>query len=284
MFRPSSGAARSSDTAINDLTRTAGPAPDTAGQTRLDHAGLRRFTHACGREAVVAGATVLLVEDDPVLADMVMRYLRRDGYAVRWLADGRLVASAVASNTPDLVILDLLLPDRDGREVCRDVRLTSQVPILMLTALRDEPDRVAGFEAGADDYVMKPFSLQELVLRVRAILRRTQSTNSGERIDTVLPDGDLIVSTSSREVRLGGEPVTLTGREHDLLLFFLSHPQTVFSRQQLLEQVWGWSYGDPATVTVQVRRLREKIETNPNQPRRILTVWAVGYRYQTGQS
>jgi len=143
----------------------------------------------------VAGATVLLVEDDPVLADMVMRYLRRDGYAVRWLADGRLVASAVASNTPDLVILDLLLPDRDGREVCRDVRLTSQVPILMLTALRDEPDRVAGFEAGADDYVMKPFSLQELVLRVRAILRRTQSTKSGERIDTVLPDGDLIVST-----------------------------------------------------------------------------------------
>jgi DNA-binding response OmpR family regulator len=229
---------------------------------------------------VVAAARVLLVDDDPVLADMVTRYLRRDGYAVDWVADGRLVAPSVATTAPDLVILDLLLPGRDGREVCRDVRQTSDVPILMLTALGDEPDRVAGFEAGADDYLAKPFSLRELVLRVRAILRRTQPADRSER-EAILRDADLTVDTSSGEVRLRGELVTLTGREHDLLLFFLRHPHEVFTRQQLLEQVWGWSYGDPSTVTVQVRRLREKIETNPNQPRRILTVWGVGYRYQS---
>lgn len=229
-------------------------------------------------------ARVLLVEDDPVLADMVTRYLQRDGYVVEWLADGALVGPTVATNTPDLVILDLLLPGRDGRDVCRDVRKMSAVPIVMLTALGGEPDRVAGFEAGADDYLAKPFSLRELVLRVRAILRRTQPAERGERRDTVLRDGDLTAYTSSGEVRQHGKPVTLTGREHDLLLFFLHHPQEVFTRQQLLEQVWGWSYGDPSTVTVQVRRLREKIETNANEPRRILTVWGVGYRYHPGRS
>ncbi len=225
---------------------------------------------------------MLLVDDDSLLADMVMRYLQRDGYEVEWVADGTLVVDCVTRNAPDLVILDLLLPDRDGREVCREVRRTSNVPILMLTALGRESDRVAGFEAGADDYLAKPFSVRELVLRVRAILRRTQAAGGpNERTDTIVHDGDLTVDTNSGEVRRNGKLVTLTGRERDLLLFLLRHPQDVFSRQQLLEQVWGWSYGDPSTVTVQVRRLREKIETNPNQPERILTVWGVGYRYRT---
>jgi DNA-binding response OmpR family regulator len=226
---------------------------------------------------------VLLVDDDPVLADMVLRYLRRDGYEVEWVADGALVVDCVTRDGPDLVILDLLLPNRDGRELCREVRRRSNVPILMLTALGGESDRVAGFEAGADDYLAKPFSVRELVLRVRAILRRTQAAGDpGERTDTdnIVADGDLTVDFSSGEVRRGGELITLTGRERDLLVFLLRHPQDVFSRQQLLEQVWGWSHGDPSIVTVQVRRLREKIETNPNQPERILTVWGIGYRYQ----
>lgn len=227
-----------------------------------------------------SGGRVLLVDDDPVLADMVLRYLRREGYTVEWLTDGTFVVRAVEAETPDLVILDLLLPGLHGRQVCRDLRKVSDVPILMLTALGDEADRVAGLEAGADDYLPKPFSLRELVLRVHAILRRTQWADHGERSDVVLHDGDLTVDTRSRLVRLRGEPVRLTIREHDMLLFFLRHPGEVFTRQQLLEHVWGWSHGDPSTVTVHVRRLREKIESDPSAPERVVTVWGVGYRYQ----
>jgi len=232
-----------------------------------------------GRWFSVGGSRVLLVDDDTVLADMVMRYLRREGHAVEWLADGSLVARAVAEAAPDLVVLDLLLPGRHGREVCRDLRQTTNVPILMLTALGDAADRIAGLEAGADDYLTKPFSLRELVLRVNAILRRAQPADRGDRRDVVLRDGDLLVDARSRVVRLCGEFVTLGTREHDLLTFFLRHPGKVFTRQQLLEHVWGWSYGDPSTVTVHVRRLREKIETNPSEPQRVVTVWGVGYRY-----
>ncbi len=232
----------------------------------------------------MAAARVLLVDDDAVLVDMVTRYLHRDGYLVEWLADGSSVPQAIATNPPDLVILDLLLPGRHGREVCRDVRRTSSVPILMLTALGDEPDRIAGFEVGADDYLTKPFSLRELVLRVRAILRRAQPPENGDAGGALLCDGDLVVDPGCADIRVGGKLVTLTGREHALLVFFLRHPHDVFSRQQLLESVWGWSHGDPSTITVQVRRLREKIETAPNHPRRIATVWGVGYRYQPARS
>ncbi len=226
------------------------------------------------------GGRILLADDDPVLADMVMRYLRREGHEVEWLADGRLVASAVAETAPDLLILDLLLPGRHGREVCRELRQTSDVPILMLTALGDEADRVAGLEAGADDYLAKPFSLRELVLRAHAIMRRTQPAGLDDRRGLVLRDGDLVVDLRSRVVRLSGQPLTVGTREHDLLAFFVGHPGEVFTRQQLLEQVWGWSHGDQSTVTVHVRRLREKIEENPSDPRRVLTVWGVGYRYE----
>jgi len=229
-------------------------------------------------------ARVLLVDDDVVLADMVTRYLQRDGYAVEWLADGNRVTRVVADYTPDLVILDLLLPGRHGREVCRDVRQTSNVPILMLTALGDEPDRIAGLEVGADDYLAKPFSLRELVLRVRAILRRTQLPELGGNGGRLLRVGDLVVDTGSGDVQVDGKLVRLTSREQGLLLFLLSHPREVFSREQLLEHVWGWTHGDPSVVTVQVRRLREKIETDPNEPRRLLTVWGAGYRYQAAGS
>ena len=231
----------------------------------------------------MVGPQVLLVDDDPVLADMVTRYLQRDGYQVEHLGDAARVVESVATSAPDLLILDLLLPDGDGRDICREIRRTNAVPILMLTALGEESDRVAGFEAGADDYLAKPFSVRELVLRVDAILRRTRPTGLEGRADAVLRDGDLTVDTHSGEVRRRGEPVNLTGREYDLLLFFVHNPREVFSRQQLLERVWGWSHGDPSTVTVQVRRLREKIETNPNQPQRILTVWGAGYRYQSAE-
>jgi DNA-binding response OmpR family regulator len=228
----------------------------------------------------ITAARVLLVDDDAVLVDMVTRYLERDGYAVEWLGDGNCVAQVVADHRPDLVILDLLLPGRHGREVCRDVRQTSNVPILMLTALGDEPDRIAGLEVGADDYLAKPFSLRELVLRVRAILRRAQPPEHGDHGVRLLHDGDLVVDISSGNVHVDGKLARLTSREQGLLLFFLRHPHEVFSREQLLEQVWGWAHGDSSIVTVQVRRLREKIETNPNEPRRILTVWGAGYRYQ----
>ncbi len=226
----------------------------------------------------MAASRVLLVDDDPVLADMVMRYLRREGYAAEWLTDGTSVARAVADAAPDLVVLDLLLPGRHGRDICRDVRRTSDVPILMLTALGEERDRIAGLEAGADDYLTKPVSLRELVLRVQAILRRRQAAKHVER--SVLRDGHLLVDTRSRVVRLRGEPVALGPREHDLLVFLLRHPEEAFSRQQLLEQVWGWSHGDQSTVTVHVRRLREKVEADPSTPQRVVTVWGVGYRYQ----
>ncbi len=226
------------------------------------------------------GGRVLLADDDPVLADMVMRYLRREGYDVEWLADGSLVASAVAEAAPDLLILDLLLPGRHGRDVCRELRQTSDVPILMLTALGDEANRVAGLEAGADDYLAKPFSLRELVLRVHAIMRRTQPAGLGDRRGLVLRDGDLVVRVRSRVIHLSGQPLTLGTREHDLLVFLMRQPGEVFTRQQLLEQVWGWSHGDQSTVTVHVRRLREKIEANPSEPLRVLTVWGVGYCYE----
>lgn len=229
----------------------------------------------------MAGPRVLLIDDDPILADMVTRYLQRDGYRVDRLGDAALVAESVATTAPDLLILDLLLPNGDGRDICRQIRRASAVPILMLTGLGEESDRVAGFEAGADDYLTKPFSLRELVLRVRAILRRRHPTALGEGSDAIRRDGDLTVDTHSGEVRRAGQPVTLTSREYDLLLYFLRHPREVFSRQQILEHVWGWSHGDPSTVTVQVRRLREKIETNPNQPQRLVTVWGVGYRYHS---
>ncbi|GAA4608878.1 response regulator transcription factor [Actinoallomurus liliacearum] len=221
---------------------------------------------------------VLVVDDDPTVADVVSRYLLRDGHEVVCVADGHAALRAAEERPPDLVVLDLMLPGIDGLEVCRRLRERWPVPIVMLTALGEETDRLIGLETGADDYVTKPFSPRELALRVKSVLRRARGAlaPTGETIT----DGDLTVDAAAHEVRLGGEEVSLTAREFDLLAFLMRHPRQAFTRTDLLQKVWGWEFGDSSTVTVHVRRLREKIEQDPTAPRRILTVWGVGYRFE----
>jgi DNA-binding response OmpR family regulator len=246
---------------------------------------------------------ILVVDDDPTVSDVLRRYLERAGYAVEHAADGPAALASFADTRPDLVLLDLMLPGIDGLEVCRRLRADAEaVPVIMLTALGDEADRITGLRLGADDYVTKPFSPRELVLRVQSVLRRvtgagekTRATDlpagggprgTGDPPDTggLLVDGDLVVDRQRRLARRGGEQLALTVREFDLLVFFLRHPGRAFGRAELLAQVWGWTFGDQATVTVHVRRLREKIEPDPAGPRRIVTVWGVGYRYETGNA
>jgi DNA-binding response OmpR family regulator len=225
------------------------------------------------------GHHVLVVDDDPTVSDVVRRYLEQDGYRVRLAADGLAALAAVAAETPDLVVLDLMLGGIDGLEVCRRLRRAHpELPVVMLTALGEEADRVVGLEVGADDYVTTPFSPRELVLRVRSVLRRTAPKETGGPV--ILRDGDLVADTGRRVAELGGKTLALTVREFDLLEFLLRHPAKAWSRAQLLEQVWGWQFGDQSTVTVHVRRLREKIEADPADPKRLLTVWGVGYRYE----
>lgn len=234
-------------------------------------------------------ARVLVVDDDTTVREVVVSYLRAHGHDVLEAADGetglRLVAQAAAAGPDgppapvDLVVLDVMLPGIDGREVCRRLRAThDDVAVVMLSALGDADDRVLGLEIGADDYVSKPFSARELVLRVESVLRRTPAAGSGT--PEVLLDGDLVVDAVRHEVTLAGAPLALTMREFDLLGFLLARPGVAFSREQLLQQVWGWSVGDLSTVTVHVRRLREKVEPDPAAPTRLLTVWGVGYRWQ----
>jgi DNA-binding response OmpR family regulator len=224
-------------------------------------------------------ARVLLVEDDPTVADVVVQYLSTSGFQVTHVADGVAAVSAARAVEPDILVLDLMLPGIDGLEVCRQVRAERDVPIVMLTALGAESDRVLGLEVGADDYITKPFSPRELVLRVQSVLRRSGSSPSPDRRGTALRDGDLEVDTAARQASRAGRPLMLTTREFDLLAFLLTHPGQAFSRADLLEKVWGWSFGDQSTVTVHVRRLREKVETTPAEPRRLVTVWGLGYRW-----
>jgi DNA-binding response OmpR family regulator len=227
---------------------------------------------------VPVGHHVLVVDDDPTVSDVVRRYLEQDGFRVRLAADGLAALAAVAAETPDLVVLDLMLGGIDGLEVCRRLRRElPDLPVVMLTALGEEADRVVGLEVGADDYVTKPFSVRELVLRVRSVLRRTAP---GDDRPVMLRDGELTADTGRRIAALAGRPLALTVREFDLLEFLMRHPARAWSRTQLLEQVWGWRFGDQSTVTVHVRRLREKIEADPATPIRLLTVWGVGYRYE----
>ncbi|GAA3941403.1 response regulator transcription factor [Actinomadura viridis] len=222
---------------------------------------------------------VLVVDDDPTVAEVVARYLVRDGHRVECAADGRDGLRRALEDPPDLVVLDLMLPGLSGLEVCRRLRETSPVPIVMLTALGEETDRLAGLETGADDYVTKPFSPRELALRVRSVLRRTRGVVAPAGTGT-LRDGDLTLDARAHEAELRGAPLSLTAREFDLLAFLMRHPRRAFTRDELLERVWGWSFGDTSTVTVHTRRLREKVEDDPTAPRRIVTVWGVGYRYE----
>jgi DNA-binding response OmpR family regulator len=226
------------------------------------------------------GHRVLVVDDDPTVSDVVRRYLEQDGFEVALAADGLSALAAVDAQPPDLVVLDLMLTGIDGLEVCRRLRRTRPtLPVVMLTALGEEADRVVGLEVGADDYVTKPFSPRELVLRIKSVLRRS----APPREEGILRDGDLVADTGRRIASLGAQPLALTVREFDLLEFLLRHPAKAWSRAQLLDQVWGWQFGDQSTVTVHVRRLREKIEADPANPKRLLTAWGVGYRYEFGR-
>jgi DNA-binding response OmpR family regulator len=223
-------------------------------------------------------ARVMVVDDDLTVREVVVTYLRAAGYDVGEAADGESALAELRAERADLLVLDLMLPGIDGLEVCRRIRAAgNDVPVIMLTALGSETDRVVGLEQGADDYVTKPFSPRELVLRVESVLRRV-----GERgvAHGSVSDGDLVVDSTEHSATLSGQRLSLTAREFDLLRFFLSNPGQAFSRDELLQKVWGWSFGDQSTVTVHVRRLREKIETDPTHPIRLATVWGVGYRWE----
>jgi DNA-binding response OmpR family regulator len=222
--------------------------------------------------------SVLVVDDDHTVREVVVSYLRAAGHEVREAADGESALTSMRDAPADLVVLDLMLPGIDGLEVARRLRADGDVPIIMLTALGSEVDRVVGLEHGADDYVTKPFSPRELVLRVASVLRR--SGEQAHRDDGPYVDGDLVLDPTAHTVTRGGQPLSLTGREFDLLCFLLANPGVAYSRDQLLQEVWGWSFGDQSTVTVHVRRLREKVEADPTHPVRLVTVWGVGYRWE----
>jgi len=209
--------------------------------------------------------------------DVVTRYLGDAGYEVTQAVDGPAGLQSTQDRVPDVVVLDLMLPGMHGLDVCRALRRAhDRLPILMLTALGEERDRVRGLELGADDYLTKPFSPRELVLRVGSVLRRATPPEPG--LDQLV-DGNLRLDPAARRVHLDGTQLSLTGREFDLLAFLLAHPGHAFTRAELLAQVWSWEFGDQSTVTVHVRRLREKIEDDPTRPCRIATIWGTGYRY-----
>ncbi|MGW5697975.1 response regulator transcription factor [Streptomyces asiaticus] len=236
---------------------------------------------------------VLVVDDDPTVAEVVAGYLGRAGFAVDRAADGPGALARAAARRPDLVVLDLMLPGMDGLEVCRALRDKGPVPVIMLTARGDEEDRILGLEIGADDYVTKPFSPRELVLRVESVLRRGRTgprapgpsgpgpghPGSGLGSDEVTHRAGITLDPLARRAARDGRELALTVREFDLLAFLLRHPGVAFTREELMREVWGWDFGDLSTVTVHVRRLRGKVEDDPAAPRLIQTVWGIGYRF-----
>jgi two-component system response regulator ResD len=228
----------------------------------------------------MSGATILVVEDEPSISEVVCLYLSRAGYQVLSAADGLEALNILDRQIPDLLVLDLMLPKIDGLKITSLLREHSDVPIIMLTARREEADRITGLEIGADDYVVKPFSPQELVSRVRAVLRRSHASPPESHAGT-LTFPDLVIDPKTRLVTAQGREILLTVKEFDVLWLLACHPRQVFTRDDLLEQVWGLAdYIDPSTVTVHIRRLREKIETNPSDPAHLLTVWGLGYKFE----
>jgi DNA-binding response OmpR family regulator len=221
---------------------------------------------------------VLVVEDEPMVAEVVERYLRRDGYDVHVVHDGAVALADFARVTPDLVVLDVMLPGMDGMEVCRRIRSSSETPIIMLTARGDEIDKLLGLGVGADDYVTKPFSPRELTARVRTVLRRA---GRARPVDGTIRYGDLGIDEGRRTVERGQREIPVTAREFDLLVHLAKHANQVFTREQLMNAVWDYEFaGDSATVTVHIRRLRAKIESDPSRPRHLKTVWGVGYKFE----
>ena len=223
---------------------------------------------------------MLIADDDTVVRDVVRRYLERDGLDVTVAGDGHEALKVLGSQRIDVAVLDVMMPGPDGLTLCRSLRNAGgyPIPVILLTALGEENDRIAGLEAGADDYVTKPFSPRELALRVRSVLRR--QPNLGLAPPMELTDGELTVSTAARAVHVGGSPVSLTNREFDLLLFLLTNAGTVFTREELLRRVWRWDFGDLSTVTVHVKRLRAKLGDH----HRVQTVWGRGYLWATADA
>jgi DNA-binding response OmpR family regulator len=222
---------------------------------------------------------ILIVEDEPSIAEVVELYLRRAGFQVSAVRDGNTALALLEKHIPDLVVLDVMLPGADGFSILRWIRDRSEAPVIFITARREEIDRIAGLELGADDYVVKPFSPQELVSRVRAVLRRIHREDN--RVEKPLVFGDLGIDPQSRLVTLAGQEINLTSREFDLLWLMAQNPRQVFTREQLLDRVWGSAdYIDSGTVTVHLRRLREKIEKDAGQPLHLVTVWGVGYKFE----
>lgn len=232
---------------------------------------------------MTANSTILVVDDEETIREVVRRYLERDGYVVREAADGLEALDIIRETPPALIVLDLMLPGIDGLTLTQHLRQDRQIPIIMLTAKGEASDRIRGLDLGADDYITKPFDPQELVSRVRAVLRRTGNTAKSTAKEPVT-FGYLSINPISRTVEVKGQNIILTAKEFDLLWYFAQSPQQVFSRTQLLANVWGDElYTDPSTVTVHIRRLREKIETDPGQPEYIHTVWGVGYKLMDQQ-
>jgi DNA-binding response OmpR family regulator len=224
---------------------------------------------------------VLVVDDEPVVREVLTRYLERDGFDVETAADGEDAIATFDAAAPDLVLLDLMLPRLDGFEVFRAIRTRSQSPVIMLTARGEVTDRIVGLDVGADDYVSKPFSPSEVAARVRAVIRRTRAAGASEEPAPVLRFDELEIESRTREVRVRGAAVQLTPKEFEMLHFLASTPRVVFSRYQLLDELWDVAFdGDPSTVTVHIRRLREKIERDPSNPRHLVTVWGAGYRFE----
>lgn len=233
-----------------------------------------------GKKELVA--KILVVDDEPSIREVVELYLRRDGHAVVPAADGEEALRLFREVRPDLVVLDLMLPKMGGLEVCRRIQAEDRIPLIMLTSRSEEEDRIVGLSLGADDYVVKPFSPRELAARVGAVLRRVTEAREAETTSDVeaLVSGELRVDPNTREVTLRDEPMTLTAREFDLLYHLASHPRRVFTRDQLMEVIWGYAFSvETSTVTVHIRRLREKIEADPSHPTYLQTVWGVGYRF-----
>jgi DNA-binding response OmpR family regulator len=231
--------------------------------------------------------TILIVEDEPALQETLAYNLRKDGYVVEAVGDGRSALEAARRLKPDLIVLDLMLPELDGFEVARILRKEMTTAILMLTARDDEIDRVVGLEVGADDYLTKPFSMRELLARVKAQLRRArlireEMGKSGEAVPhETLTFGSLILNLTRREVTLDGKPLQLKPKEYELLVFLAEHKGHMLSREFILERVWGWDFiGDSRTVDVHVRWLRQKIEPDAAHPQRIVTVRGGGYRFE----
>lgn len=220
-----------------------------------------------------------MVDDDRTVGEVLLRYLEHSDLAGRHVETAADLLTELDGMQPDLLVLDVMLPDGDGMDLCSRIRSTNPgLPVILLTARSEEIDRIAGLTAGADDYVVKPFSPRELVLRIQSVLRR--SARPAPTSQRLLRDGDLVVDLGSRQASRDGSDLRLTSREFDLLVYLMEHPREALSRDQLLQDVWEWNFGDKSTVTVHVRRLREKIERDPATPARLVTVWGVGYRWE----